>query len=244
VVVELARGHVDCEVAPRAGKAPFVVRAGDVNVRVVGTRFGVTREAADVIVDVVRGAVEVESAGDRSRVTEGQRWPPAAPRIEVTGSTAAGHDVAPASSASSSKLGMSSDPAGLSTPRVPAHPHPSARPSAVDPGPNPGTTVLNGGSKSTGSLGDPPSRQSRYEDAVALESTAPNRAVAAYLDLARGSDGWAANALFAAGRLEAERRLNHEAEQLLEQYLTRFPRGANAADARDLLERLSRVHAP
>ncbi|HLU65419.1 MAG TPA: FecR domain-containing protein, partial [Kofleriaceae bacterium] len=34
--LELEGGRVDCEVAPRQGRPPFVVRAGDVDVTVVG----------------------------------------------------------------------------------------------------------------------------------------------------------------------------------------------------------------
>jgi hypothetical protein len=41
--VALTHGHVLCEVAPRLGRPDFVVQAGEVLVRVVGTRFEVGR---------------------------------------------------------------------------------------------------------------------------------------------------------------------------------------------------------
>ena len=44
IVVVLERGSVTFEVPPRAGRPPFVVQAGDVGVRVVGTRFRVDRD--------------------------------------------------------------------------------------------------------------------------------------------------------------------------------------------------------
>ena len=65
IVVTLDRGRVECDVAPRRGRPPFVVLAGGVEVRVIGTHFGVTRSADAVGVDVQRGQVEVTSDGQR-----------------------------------------------------------------------------------------------------------------------------------------------------------------------------------
>ena len=48
--------------------------------------------------------------------------------------------------------------------------------------------------------------------------------------LAAGSGPWAANALFAQGRLEGDRGHLPEARRVLSAYLARFPRGRNAAD--------------
>ena len=59
VDVVLDRGTVTCEVAPRRGRPPFVVDAGEVRVRVVGTRFTVTRGATETSVGVDHGVVEV-----------------------------------------------------------------------------------------------------------------------------------------------------------------------------------------
>ena len=79
--------------------------------------------------------------------------------------------------------------------------------------------------------------RARYERYAALEAKQPDVALAGYLELARGHGPWASISLYAAGRLAADR---HEAraKTLLDAYLRRFPRGANADDARQLLDRL------
>ena len=77
VTLVLARGTIDCEVAPRNGR-PFHVIAGDVDVEVVGTRFSVTR-GASVRVDVTHGRVRVRSPNGESMVGAGERWPVVTP---------------------------------------------------------------------------------------------------------------------------------------------------------------------
>jgi TolA-binding protein len=61
--------------------------------------------------------------------------------------------------------------------------------------------------------------------------------MAIYKKLAAGSGPWAQNALYAAGRLQADRGRRAEAARLLEEYIGRYPNGANARDARDLLDK-------
>ena len=74
VEIVLAQGRVDCEVEPRSRRAPFVVRAGDVAVEVVGTAFSVERDS-DVRVSVTRGRVRVVRAGrDAVEVAAGESW--------------------------------------------------------------------------------------------------------------------------------------------------------------------------
>ena len=58
-----------------------------------------------------------------------------------------------------------------------------------------------------------------------------------YLELSQGSTTWSAVALFAAGRLAADRH-DPRAQTLLSIYLHRFSAGANATDASELLTRL------
>jgi len=79
VVVVLERGSVTCEVSPRDGRPPFVVQAGEVRVRVIGTRFRVVRAANDVRVEVERGRVEVDARGRTISLRDGESWPEAAP---------------------------------------------------------------------------------------------------------------------------------------------------------------------
>jgi transmembrane sensor len=76
----LARGRIACDVTHREGRS-FVVAAGGVEVRVIGTRFSVANEAADagrrVEVRVERGVVEVRGAGPDAevvRIAAGHSW--------------------------------------------------------------------------------------------------------------------------------------------------------------------------
>ena len=82
VMVSLDHGEVDFDVAPRHDRPPFVVRAGDVDVRVVGTHFRVDREDGATHVSVQRGVVEVESHGVTTRVPAGSAWPETAENVQ------------------------------------------------------------------------------------------------------------------------------------------------------------------
>jgi hypothetical protein len=79
LLIVVDRGSVVCDVAPRTSSAPLVVQAGAARVRVVGTRFKVTRlgESAEVVVQ--KGTVEVSARGQSWRVQAGETWPPRAP---------------------------------------------------------------------------------------------------------------------------------------------------------------------
>ena len=112
----LGRGRIACDVTHREGRS-FVVAAGGVEVRVVGTRFSVANEDAEggtrVEVRVERGAVEVRGAGPDAevvRVAAGHSWsqvtktealgePETAPEPEVEGETDAPRPAAPAAKA-------------------------------------------------------------------------------------------------------------------------------------------------
>lgn len=74
--VRLDHGEVSLDVAPRRGRPPLWVHAGDVGVRVVGTAFTVTRapDAGEVAVEVTHGTVEVHRGGVIAKVTGGERW--------------------------------------------------------------------------------------------------------------------------------------------------------------------------
>jgi len=78
--VDLERGAVECNVEPRAGRRRFSVRAGDVVVSVVGTRFTVARRDSGVHVAVARGVVLVRADGASYRVGAGEAWPAAVAR--------------------------------------------------------------------------------------------------------------------------------------------------------------------
>jgi hypothetical protein len=76
-----------------------------------------------------------------------------------------------------------------------------------------------------------------FAELTRLEASSPDAAMAGYLALSKGSSRWAQVALYAAGRLAADRG-EPRATTFLEIYLRRFPHGKNADDARQLLARL------
>jgi ferric-dicitrate binding protein FerR (iron transport regulator) len=233
--VALEHGTVTCEVAPRHGRPPFRVDAGDVHVRVIGTRFTVTRDPASV--SVAHGVVEVTAAGQVTILHDGERWPalPAGDGANVppgtaSGAAAAASDAAKAKAArrahaGTRHLGAASpaaddgfdddDPSSLDDPAAQAS-APVAAPAIPTASP----------------------AQQAFEAATHDERTHPGRAAAAYQELAAGATPWAPNALFALARLEADRGHRSEAADLLRSYLARYPSGLNAADARVLLQRL------
>jgi hypothetical protein len=116
VTVLLERGRVELEVPPRLGRPPFVVEAGDVHVRVVGTHFAVARSAADVVVEVQRGVVEVSEGADHVDVHSGERWPMATPATSVassapTATSSASTDAIPTSATTSNAAPLSASSA-------------------------------------------------------------------------------------------------------------------------------------
>jgi TolA-binding protein len=63
--------------------------------------------------------------------------------------------------------------------------------------------------------------------------------MATYKRLANGRGQYAAMSLFAAGRLAADRGRKTEARTYLQNYLSKYPNGLNAEDARRLLNQLN-----
>ena len=92
VLVE--RGTTEFTVAPRAQRPPFIVRAGDTVVRVVGTQFRVARSDERVVVSVEHGIVDVQFRGNTVRVSEGQTWRSETPD-DVTSTAAVAPPVTP-----------------------------------------------------------------------------------------------------------------------------------------------------
>lgn len=218
-VVRLERGEIALRVAPRPADRPLVVEAGDVRIRVVGTEFSVKREGEGASVRVVHGVIEVRAHGERAEVTAGGRWPA---RRAADGAA----DPAPTSEAT--------PPVVTFVPAVPAVP---VVPGGARGADTQGRGTREGSLRPAGGSGAA-SAQAQFEAAASLEKRDPEAALGRYAALARGSDGWAANALYAAGRLEADRHERGDAQRLLAEYLRRFPDGPNAQDARALLEAL------
>jgi ferric-dicitrate binding protein FerR (iron transport regulator) len=281
-VLTLERGEVSLHVAPREKDRPFLVEAGDVQVRVVGTEFTVRRVGVGATVTVRHGVVQVREHGELALVRAGERWPdetkemaPAVPprAAESVGAAQPQGAVlvepqAQGAALSQEQVAASAQPqrpvapvgrqphrasAPLAQPHSPAPPprkqgggnvgpsdsaveaSPAALPEAPGPGVAPEPTSVSAPAPVSAA---PPSAQSQYEAAAQIERSDPARALRIYTQLARGSDPWAQNALYAAGRLQADRGARTDAARLLEEYLRRFPRGSNAQDARALRESL------
>jgi hypothetical protein len=218
--VLLERGDVTFSVPERERRPAFRVHAGDVRVEVVGTRFSVSRQGEDVAVAVTRGRVRVTRHGESVLLHAGGRW--SFPEVRREDEAAAKPPAVPAA-----------DPRRTATLDGP----PSAKPQSqrAPDVRGPGRRSAPSASDATASAAS--TARASYEAASALEASDPERAVGAYLELARGSDVWAANALFAAGRLETERGRRVSARELLQRYVRRVPEGPNAEEARLLLER-------
>jgi hypothetical protein len=216
LLIVVDRGSITCDVAPRPSDAPLIVQAGSARVRVLGTRFSVTRFGESARVKVQQGVVEVSASGRSQRVRAGETWPSDVARAVRTETAPGVAPPAPADEAEREAL-VDRKPAP-SVPLAPA-PEPAPAPEVASPAPE-------------------PSRQATFEEATALERSAPERALSLYASLESGGDSWAQNALYARGRLQASRGNGAEARTLLERYLEHFPRGSNAEDARAVLKRL------
>lgn len=79
--------------------------------------------------------------------------------------------------------------------------------------------------------------RTRFAELTTREASDPTGALAGYLELATHTTPWAELAQFAAARLAVDRG-DPRAAALLQTYLRRFPRGANADDARQLADHL------
>lgn len=210
VLVE--RGEVSFSVAPREG-APYIVRAGDVVVRVVGTQFRVARYEERVTVAVERGLVDVQFRGEVHRLSAGQAWS----SHEQTASNSPAPTPAPI-------------PEPVVEPVVePAAPLPAPTKPALGPS---GKIVVE---KTNKVRNDEDAAKFRFLSSI--ERKDPARAIEGYLELSQGNSEWSANALYAAGRLAFD-RAEKRARTFLTIYLQRFPKGRNAEDARQLLNRL------
>jgi hypothetical protein len=202
--VLLDQGRIECDVTSRKGRPAFVVEAGGVEVRVVGTHFVVNRADDAVTVSVQRGQVEVNSGSSHTSVPAGAQW--LSPQTTT-------HD----------SLGQP-PPAGTEpTPTGSSH----AAPTHGD----------GRGSAPVHAIAGLTPRE-QYDAASKLEARQPEAALALYAELAKQGGPWGMNALFAQGRLQADRQHRREASELLQEYLSHYPSGPNAEDARRLIDRL------
>jgi hypothetical protein len=213
------------------------VQAGASRVKVLGTRFSVTRLGEIARVKVYEGVVEVTSGGQAQRVRAGEEWPTVevrraindtSPPVEPDSSTTA--PVASTAPSSSGPLSVNERPRKKA---VATRQQPAASSTVPKPQPSASTSTTSAIAKE-----GRPSSQAVFEQATLLEPSDPARAAQLYRSLESRADSWAPNALYARGRLAASRGNPGEARRLLQLYLQRFPRGSNAEDARAVLRRL------
>jgi FecR protein len=184
---------------------------------------------------VQAGEVRVEVIGTRFRVVRDGETARIAVQEGVVKVTSGGRSVNVKAGESwparPSSLVPSSLPSAVAVPEAAASASPRLRPS------------LRRGPENRGAEAKPASPlrslQADFEAASRLEAQRPAESIRLYRELEAGSSSWAQNALFAHGRLEAARGNRSEARRVLTQYLSRFPSGANADDARRLLQRLN-----
>jgi hypothetical protein len=224
-MVMLERGGAWFTVAPRQARPAFIVRAGDATVQVVGTRFRVVRSDERIAVEVERGRVDVNFRGGTAEIGAGQRWSSDAPgQIIATAPPPPPHAAEPSA-------------ATAPEPEPEIEPTPAPAPPARKHAPRPPVHTAGSADAAEPAPGAADADRAEYDRLAALEPRSPDAALAGYLALAHGTSRWAAPALFAAGRLAHDRH-DRRAGSLLTIYLQRFPDGANAADARELLDRL------
>ena len=211
VVVVIERGAARFEVAPREARPAFTVVAGEVEVTVVGTRFRVERQGDDAAVSVDEGVVRVERGDVETTLERGER----SPAVAAAPAPAPTPTPAPAP-APAIEIEIEPEPEIDPMPALPKKKAtPTRAPALVEPSP-----------------------AERYAEAARLEASDVARARRIYQELATRGDGWGANALYALAVLESERGRAGAARRHLREYVERFPRGANAADARALLDRI------
>lgn len=209
--IMLEQGTVTCTVPSRPADQPFIVTAGDVRVEVIGTQFSVSHHGESIGVAVTEGVVQVFHDGRLTSVKAGESW----------------------QSGSAQRAGTApqkTETAGDAVSETASH---ESEKEAHRPGPK-HSERRKAKRQRTPAL----SLKDRYETAARLEASDPEAAIAIYRELSHERGSWAANALYARARLEAERDNLRTASRLLRRYLRRYPRGANAPDARTLLDKL------
>ena len=201
----LERGSARFTVAPRANRRPFIVRAGDTVVRVVGTRFRVA---------------PATSASWSTSSTASSTCSSAAP---AHGARRAGRPGAP-------------DAPNVTTAAAPDHGSGRHRGRPASPAAPASSTAAGeapGASHGRRRLAPPVDRRAAaYERLDRARGARPLRGARRLPRAVAWHAEWSAVALYAAGRLAADRR-DARARTLLAIYLRRYPGGANADDARD-----------
>ncbi len=233
LLLMLETGQVECGVTHDPKRPPMIVQAGDVRVEVVGTKFVVQRQGGSAQVMVREGVVEVFHDGVRTLVHAGERWPDAVAEVAPEPAANAAAELPPGAADERAADDTSGDDHGAEGDEPTSERELSDGRADSVQRPARDRSGAAGADVTDRADGLDPKRA--YEQAAGLEARDPSRALAIYRRLARGDSAWAATALFALARLELERGQERAARRHLERYLDRFPRGANAIDARRLL---------
>lgn len=212
VLVALQPGEFAFRV-PSRGQRALVVQAGGVRLETRAASFKVSYLASETRVSVETGTLSATSP-------EGKIGMRAGDTVRIAVRNPSPSDPAPAAPAVRSTLsdaGVLSDGSVRSRGR---HGHRRLRPPPVATAPE--AQPLD-------------AARDMYERAARIEGSRPEEAAALYFELAQGQGAWSENALFALGRLELERGQRERGQKTLQRYLSRYPAGRNAEDARRLL---------
>lgn len=226
VLVEMARGKVELEVGKRGPRPPLVVRAGETDITVVGTRFSVDfgDGTGEVTVVVTEGVVEVKKRAQPEsavRVATGQAWTTKRGQIAIA-------DLAPVKVAAN---GAAADaPVERTDIEMPVEPAPTATATTTNAGSdeNHGGSGSNAGRKKKVVVYEENVHkallQAPIQPALDIGVADPRAAIQKHLEAAgagRGDD--AARAMYSVAYLQKrELKDNAAALRTLELYMQRF----------------------
>ncbi|MHB8875037.1 MAG: FecR domain-containing protein [Myxococcaceae bacterium] len=232
----LQSGQLDFSVMPQPADAPFELETGEAVVRVIGTRFRVTRSrtplgASFTVVTVEQGIVEVRSlaTGRVARLTVGESItvpPPDAPAAD--GLAAPAPDAGTAPSAVEPRQPVRRPPPTLAEIRA-----------RIRAGRLSEARSLIARARA-GAPGIDPAELAVVEAEATLSEGRRRAAIDAYLAVVRRfpSTPQAEESLFAAGSLAVDHAGREQGLTLLKQYLATYPRGRFTADVKRLLKAL------
>jgi hypothetical protein len=222
ITLVVGRGAVECDVEPRAGRPPFRVIAGHVEVEVIGTRFTVTRTPVPRV-DVARGTVRVSAPGGQWLIEAGETWP-------IVAATARAPEAAPEVEAAPADVEVESPPASSSG--APAKVKSERkRPSE----PTSAALVEHEPRDAEQPAASVPTERERARDsyriAARLERTDPRKAAMLYRAIATDGLGMEPVALLSLAEVQLRLREPASALDTLDELVRRFPAAPNAEDA-------------
>jgi hypothetical protein len=221
-VLRLSSGAVLLHVQKGTGRS-FEVDAGGTRVRVLGTVFGVAIGPRGAAVQVHEGIVEMQGRGGARTLRAGETWPP---EHGCCGDSAAVERVrAPLPAGGTDALGMKSEEAAREPPATP----PGGAPSR-----GPGDVAARRAATAETSRPSPlasATAKSAYSRARSLERAGDAAgALDAYKSIVDAGAENVEDALFATGRLRAERGDQRAVLAVAKTYRDQFPNGRYARD--------------